>query len=464
MFGVENQAYQVDKNQFHQLPDCFLCVINRSNDLPSIAMIEKKANSVKVQYENGQKEKLDIDYFKAQWSGVTVLVEPSERKETSFKANTFSITTAFVGLASLYTVLSNFNWMVLLSLLLVMVGFGISLLIVQESLGIRNALTARVCNSGKNSSCNEVLSSKGAKIFGFIELADASIIYFVTLWLTIFLSSLKGSSFAEFYLFVVSSIIILPYTIYYQWRVVKKWCLLCLGITIVILCLSILGGVYLSSNNFSFGLGNAMIPVGSLVFVSLVWIEIKKLWKQHIHFKKLEFDHYKFKRDSGIFDAALKKSVPLTEPNYIPIVIGNKTSEEKITIVLSTSCGYCHDTYTNVQGLLKKNESLKIEILFNMNIGNIGNRYNVVAKRLMEIAFEDSKIDEALSDWFEKNTSLNVWLEKWKESKNKKYDSLLHEHVNWCTKNNINYTPAIVYKNYLFPEAYSLTDLYYVLK
>lgn len=105
-----------------------------------------------------------------------------------------------------------------------------AVVIVQHELCINNEITERLCAVSNQTDYNAVLNSKGSKLFGWFSWADAGIIYFSSLSLALLVSLFTGGG-NSINTFTVLAVCSLPFTLFsvlYQWRVVKKWCTLCL--------------------------------------------------------------------------------------------------------------------------------------------------------------------------------------------------------------------------------------------
>jgi uncharacterized membrane protein len=98
-----------------------------------------------------------------------------------------------------------------------------------QSFDSNNPLVQVVCQTTAENDCNALLSSKAAKAFGieWLSWSEVGFIYFAGTWLLVLFGA--RSSFIVTALFVIN-ILSLPYTvysIYYQARVAKQWCILC---------------------------------------------------------------------------------------------------------------------------------------------------------------------------------------------------------------------------------------------
>lgn len=463
--GIENGAFRVNREDYDQLPQSFIAVLEATGQNKNIVFVEKKSKNVKVNYENGKNVTLTIKDFLLQWNGVFLAVEPNEKHHIKFTLNKSLVFASLVGLIGLLTFIISLDLVLVLTFLLLIIGNGISVLITQKSLGIHNHSTAKICGTGNNISCDAVISFKGAKFLGFLELSDASSIYFFSLTLSMLILGLTINAYALFYLFASMGVLILPYTIYYQWRIIKQWCTLCLGVSLVVALLFVCGMVFLFNTDFLFAFNYREfgVLIFSLLFVSFLWLEIKDIWKENTSLKRIEFNYIKIKKNPIHFKAALEQSKSLTKPMYSPIIMGNEEAEDKITVVLSPLCIHCRNYYKNIQSMLEKHSGLRVEFLFNVNVSNKFNPSSNIARRLIEIYNDNGDTVEAFSDWSNDVMELTSWLNKWGKPKNSESEQQVLEHFKWCKDNKINYTPAVIYKNYILPDTYQLKDLSYFL-
>ena len=93
---------------------------------------------------------------------------------------------------------------------------------------METAIGNAFCSGGtEKKDCDAVLTSKGAELLKGYKLSDFSLLYFIILsFLTFVQIQNPNISF-------IISVIALPitiYSIYYQYFILKKWCLLCLTI------------------------------------------------------------------------------------------------------------------------------------------------------------------------------------------------------------------------------------------
>ena len=147
-------------------------------------------------------------------------------------------------------------------------------------------------------------------------------------------------------------------------------------------------------------------------------------------------------------------------------ICGNKVANNTLTLFLSPSCHYCHLALREALNLLEKTDgAIKLEICFNINVNNIDNQFIPIVLKIQQLFQEKKNFKEALDDWHVKNVPLEKWLDKWKATDN--YEServIINQQFEWCSNNNYNYSPVIIFNNYLLPKIYEIKELIYFIE
>ena len=331
-------------------------------------------------------------------------------------------------------------------------------------MGLHSKSLDKFCEASENNSCDDVLNSKGAIIFGVFKLSDVGIVYFSSIILSIFLFSLTSESSSQlFYNLSVLSLLFIPYSIYYQWRIIKKWCPLCL-IVIGVLLIQGLLVLFFVDISFVFNSTEIIVTLFSLVLLSIFWSELKPGLKKKQEFSVLELEHYKFKRNSSLFITALKatdkKDMSIAGINEI--ALGNKEAALKIVLVTNPRCFFCKEAHQIFHEILKaRKEEIQLTIRFNINTSNQESNLGLeISNQLLDIYTNQSEesaiqaLDEIYSDM-----EAETWLKKWKSTKHLNHVSELEKAKDWCTSNAVNFTPAIFINGYLFPKEYNKKDI-----
>lgn len=469
-FKIENVAAELPKEVsiITELPSSFLAHI-KENGIEKIVLVIKKKYDLEIVYDSKTKKLLSYKEFVNLWTGIVVAIEKNDN-ENSIENNSKSIlkTGAIVSFA-LLTVTSLFlnplNIAGFSYLLISSIGFYISILLVQKELGLHSKSLDKFCESSKNNSCDDVLNSKGALVFNTFKLSDVGIVYFSGIILTLLIVNITGFNTKFLFLSSLSviSTLFIPYSIYYQWRIIKKWCPLCLMVLGVLVMQASISLPFLELESFIFS--NELILVSfSFLFLSLVWAELKSGYKKKQEFDVLQLEHYKFKRNSNLFTTALKSSnkKEMTIAGINEISLGNKNAKLKIVLVTNPKCFFCKEAHQVFHEILKgRKEDIQLIIRFNINTSNLKSNQGLeISNQLLEIYNNqnEGKILEALDEIYS-DIEPETWLQKWKSTTSLNHISDLKKAKEWCTNNKVNFTPAVFINGYLFPKEYNKKDI-----
>jgi hypothetical protein len=188
-----------------------------------------------------------IDQFKKKWTGAALLISPTDKSgEPNYHQQRLSekisglrsvaVIAILLILASVAVVqkfdLSMISPFVAGLVVLKVSGLCLSVLLVQTQFSLHGKLAQYICNAGKNFSCG-VLNSSASKTFG-VGMSELGLVYFVAGLFSMIISSLLISP--GFSLLSVLTFSTLPYalfSIFYQWRIAKSWCPLCIGVIFI---------------------------------------------------------------------------------------------------------------------------------------------------------------------------------------------------------------------------------------
>ncbi|CAM1339564.1 vitamin K epoxide reductase family protein [Tenacibaculum aestuarii] len=469
-FNIENVAADVPVNSetLLQLPDCFIAQIN-SDHGQELIVIERKQLDYIIYNSENKKNKLTEDEFLNKFTGIIVAVEQTENTENLKENSNFIKTIGLVTLGSLilfslYKSSASLYNIAYFSLSIL--GVIISVAIMKQELGLKSAIGDAFCSgTDEKKDCDAVLTSKGAEIIKGYKLSDFSILYFSGLSILTFI---QISNPVLSYTISLLAIPVTIYSLYYQYAVVKKWCLLCLSIVGVLWVQALIP--VLTNNYIEAFVVNDFISLGIITFASLItWSYLKPLITNVHTLKKEKVESVKFKRNFTLFESLLQKSPQLNTliDNSKEITFGNPNSSLEIAIVTNPFCGHCRPVHTHIDEILKKfNNNVKIKIRFNINPSDQNSDVVKITSRLLEI-YESKGEKECLSamDDIYRGEKPNTWLKKWGECKHKElYISELERENNWCKDNNINFTPEILINGRSFPKEYNRTDLIFFIE
>lgn len=257
---IDNVALEIDAHKLDELPTPFIAHTKKAGGF--FQLVTSVNGAVEFINTKGKKEQQTKEAFLKEWSGVVLLAEGSEisgekdhaqkkRKELLQNARIpFIILACFLLCAGFFfSTFQPFNFSTfLLTLLLILklTGCIITGLLLWFEIDKSNPVLKQFCTAGKNTNCSAVLSSKSSKLFNFISWSEIGFFYFAGSF--IFLLSIVNSQLSTTSL--LSSVnshlstlawlnlLALPYTIFsifYQWRIAKHWCPLCLAVQVLLI-------------------------------------------------------------------------------------------------------------------------------------------------------------------------------------------------------------------------------------
>lgn len=464
-FNIENVAADVPVNSetLLQLPQCFIAQINGDHGQDLIVAERKKMDYIIYDSEN-KKTKLSENEFLNKFTGIIVAVEKTEDYQTA-KNNSKLVKTIGFSLLSVFALFFVFNnstsWYNTFYFLLSITGVVISIAIIKQELGLKTSIGDAFCSGADDKKdCDAVLTSKGAEILKGYKLSDFSMLYFMGLSLLTFA---QISNPVISYTISLLAIPITLYSLYYQYAIVKKWCLLCLSI-VGVLWLQALAPV-LTNNYINSFILTDFVTLGLVAsFTWLAWNYIKPLFTEVQELKKEKIASVKFKRNYALFDSLLQKSPQLNTQltDSKEIIFGNHNSNLELTIVTNPFCGHCKPVHTHVDEILRRyHNNIKIKVRFNVNVEDKDSDVVKITSRLLEIYNTKGEKECLLAmDAIYEGQKPTAWLKKWGECSNKEvYTSELEKEKDWCTENAINFTPEILINGKSFPKEYNRTDL-----
>jgi len=352
------------------------------------------------------------------------------------------------------------------------IGLYFSWLIAQKEFGISNSVSDKICSMVKHSRCESVLFSKGAKLFNWLTWGDVGIVYFTSslLYLLISLSITIGIANQQinlsfYYALSLAGLIFPLYSLYYQWKVIKQWCMLCIGVLAVLGINAIVSLFYINNTFTSGSLLKGISVFALLVVLSLaIWQLLKSLYKKSITSLTKEIKATRLKRNPEIFNALLNKQeanpINLPEPDEA-IRFGNPAAPYQLVIACNPYCGPCAKAHQAIEALYEKYpEQLSVSVRFALHSNDEKDNTVKIAREIFKAA--KYKPYEAIKDWY---TLFDI--EKFKllhQTNGEQVHADLEKHIEWNRKVEINGTPTFFVNGRKLPELYSRVDFTEILK
>jgi uncharacterized membrane protein len=488
-YGIENLAIKLDPEKLGEIPVPFIAPIKgEKNDVNFFTVIREIKQESLTYFDPEKREWGNIskeDFLKT-FSGTVLLVEADEhagekeynkkikeekRTAISQRLIVFCIPAIVIlaGIAAFLRVGASALLPFIFSIV-TLLGAVMGVLLLWYELDQYNPVLLQICSAGKKINCGAVLNSKAAKIAG-ISWSSIGFSYFMGELLLLLFAGVTNAQT----LFIVSwlNVSALPYilfSIYYQWKIAKHWCVMCLyvqGLLLFQFAIALIGGWH---SLFSFDIISIELVLmtatafGVPFMATMLLIPALQKGKEN---KKNKNELQRLKHSAEIFEALLAKQKTILEGTHkMGITLGKPDAKYKLVKVCNPYCGPCAKAHIPMEDLLENNSDVQIQIIFTAT-NKEGDRKTLPVKHLMAIAEKgnERQIKQALDDWYlPEKKDYAVFAAKHPMNGELQHQEAKIEAMNdWCNKSNIVSTPTFFLNGREVPSVYSVNDLKYLL-
>jgi uncharacterized membrane protein/thiol-disulfide isomerase/thioredoxin len=485
-WNVANAAGKIEPSEIDQLPTPFMAYTG-SVENPLEIVTEVSEKELKLYSTKQNKELTESkETFQKRWNGIYLIAEKNEQsgekdfeiaKRKSFIKNLVPVSLfVLLTLVSLLFLqrnidLSEINAVVpvYFQYLILFAGVIVASLLLWYEFDSNNPLLHKVCTGIVKGNCDDILSGKQSKLLSWLSWSEVGFFYFAGGLLTLLFADPLISTVA---IIAYLNILALPYTvfsIYYQGKIAKQWCVLCLSVQ----ALLILGGINIIANELLFPLNQFTIEViikSVLLYLIpvLLWYALKPYLLRLQEAKNTKREYLRIKFNADIFDTLLKNQKMITvSTEGVGIDLGNPDASNTLIKVCNPYCGPCSKAHPKIEKLMGQIPDLNVKIIFTTPANPNHNAFKPV-DHLLNIRAEnknDQVIKQALDDWYlADKKDYNQFVTKYPINGNSgKQADKIESMYNWCSAMEITATPTIFINGYQLPEAYDITDLQYFL-
>ncbi len=491
-WNVPNAAGRIDLrgeaevNSLNDLPLPFIAHINdREYPLAIVTGIENGNVRCLPKGYSGGDITIPLEEFQKRWDGVYLIAEPAtnagEKKYAANKRQQIirqllptALLTAFIffftqNLINGVETLAIKAWPVYLQFLLLLAGVIVTALLLWYEVDKNNPALKKVCTGIVKGNCDAILNSKQAKLFSWLSWSEAGFFYFTGSLLALVFANTHLAAAIAFLSWL--SLLALPYTvfsIYYQWRVAKQWCVLCLVVQ-VLLIMGALHSIYfyqLPSIDVV-PLSFYLVVVFFFLLPALAWYAVKPSLLNLQKGKTQKREYLRLKFNTELFETLLHKQKKIAvSANGLGIVLGNENAKHEIIKVCNPYCGPCSKAHPEIEKIIEENTDVKARIIFTATNDEKDHSAKPV-KHFLAIAAlgNNKKTKQALDDWYSADKKeYQIFANKYPVNGEMKHQAEKLESMSkWCNEIEVHVTPTIFVNGNQLPDAYSIGDLQYFL-
>ncbi|MDD4757111.1 MAG: vitamin K epoxide reductase family protein, partial [Prolixibacteraceae bacterium] len=244
-------------------------------------------------------------------------------------------------------------------------GLVASVFLVLHELKVHTPIVDKICRFNSKTDCDTVLNSNASKLFGWINWADAGLIYFTG---TLLFLSTATESYSLWILSLISAMA-LPYpvfSIYYQAVKTKKWCPFCLLVQLVLIAEFIL--LFPLIKTVSISVTNLLTITVSFLVPASLWFIFKSRFTNLQQYEKIKYSYLSFKRNPQIFKSLLQNNEFIEiAPTRNSLILGNPEASITITAFLSLHCGPCKNAFIQFENLLENCQDVNVNAIFSVH-------------------------------------------------------------------------------------------------
>ena len=384
--NIENNVYQLPKEYLQELDYPYIMVLpNRKDAFAVVTNDEEKDEAI------------------SEWEGVVLVAQKTENTTKYTYVCFRNIIESIVNhrllliVAVLLIAYSCFRKPTLLFILhAILSGLGLwisTILLEMEYIGEKHE---KYCKIGRVIDCQQVLNSRGSQFFGIFKLSDLAFMFYSTL---IFLSLMEDDCWQGYsFILLLIGIVITLYSVVSQIAVVRKVCLYCMSINLIVW----LDAIIFVLNNITISYNKPISFIVSGCGAYMLWGVVSRyfaLTAQNTSLKHKASALY----NRDLFDWLLSKERQIGKVDDKYADMGGEDNGDVITIFVHPNCKNCKRVTPFIPELRKK-----------------------AIVKIVSLASNDVELNE------------------------------------YCKRNQINKTPTVVFNGKELPEIYSAEDLKYI--
>lgn len=362
-------------------------------------------------------------------------------------------------------ILSFYHLVGHLLLVLSSIGGGICLILFWSEINFRSDLLKRFCGVKNNSSsCETVLLSKGAFLFG-VSLSSIGLSYFLTIIVSQLILGPSNSTYLPIWTTLsLTSLPFILYSLFYQWLIVKKWCILCVFIQAILLSMSMISISYISNFGIETGFLRSYFVIFCIGYVLYSVILKSKILLKSVY----ERDNYKKKWEAlsynrDIFNYLIQReTISTISTDEIEITFGGEDAKNVILMVCNPYCIPCSVAFRKLKRLVLSNSDVKLKIIF--TVSNDENDVRAIPVKhfltINEHLGPDAAV-EAIEGWYSGGMKdYNIFANRFqiKYSLNLQSNKIV-KMQKWCELMKIQVTPTFFVNGFSLPRQYKFDDL-----
>lgn len=423
-YRIENVAASISSDEFEQLPLPFIVYIKNSASQDAFGLVESvNKNGVEL-YTTGPGKTQQLSYaeFNKIYRGTALALEVDDQagesdfaekrraeKQTAFLRTITTWLFPFVVLTASIAAIIQFGInaaiVPVLYLLVSLAGCVAGVLLLVYEIDEYNPALKQICQGHQRVNCSAVLHSSASRIFG-LSWSQLGFTYFLGLLLAQLTSGIVSLPVLQVLSWLsIAAILYTVFSVYYQWKIVKQWCVLCLAVQALLVVQAIIviaAGYYSLPGGGSFFV-TSLLSVAASMAIALIGVVVAiPAFQKAKLVQGRTSELQRLKHNKEIFDSLLTRQKRIEKsPAGLGITLGSPDAKYRLIKVCNPYCGPCARAHSAIEELVHINPDISVQIIFTATGEEDDFRSKPVAHLMaIEQQKETSRTGKALHDWY----------------------------------------------------------------
>ncbi|HEU4470397.1 MAG TPA: vitamin K epoxide reductase family protein [Flavisolibacter sp.] len=477
-WGVDNVCIRTEMNDLPNLPAPFI-VHTKEGEGRFLLVMDVEGEKISYLDEYGRREWVAFSSFSLHWDGIVLLAEAkagagekdyqSRSRIIRWQALRVPLIAAVCTLLALMLCLygsERTNGYTAAIFLAKLAGCCVALLLLHLEAGGQSSLAGKVCGFSEKRSCSAVLQSRGARIAGIVSWSELGFYYFSGGLLLLLFSAPSLSSAID--LLALLNLAALPFILYsvtYQWRVVRKWCMLCLTVLFI---LALEAGLYLlSGRSYATDLSEPILPAAaaiSFLLPLLLWMAVKPVYRRSLEQVQYRRELGRLKSNPDLFRFLLSEERSMnSEQDEAGLLLGEPGASRTLTVVCNPYCAPCARAHPFIESIMDRNSDVKVQLIFSVSMDEADSRLPPVRHFTGLYERDRLKARQAISDWFEGlSANYDAFVARYPlNGPVRQPTEKIRAMEAWCKREEVAFTPTFYLDGRRLPPLYTAEDLAY---
>lgn len=465
--------HTIAKLSFNHLNNANVPVISALS-INNIILIENVNDEyILFRDSNFSKKKYKREQFEKSWSGISIIIDDIScacEKDYKIKKREEIIKKIFISLLlvvlftltilSIYIVWTRDNLLTVTSRSIFLInnsiGVLLCLLLYRRDKLKKSGFLDSLCKIGSYIDCDKVTNSFKGRFVFFDYIVEIAAAYFSTISIWIIFAPLNSGQLLSLYLFFLLSVPVFICSLLIQLFYVRKICILCCAISLLMLNIIFIKFPIILS--LSFDMPNITMITMLFISVTIIFITISKLYENKCKIYQLVRKNANIKFDIRTLYAHMPQMVFKTPT--CGFCWGDKGAKYEISVVVSIGCKHCEAIIQDLLWLIDTYPNICYKLIFYIK-ENEYDAYTFI--NYLYYLYKQSN----LADFLE---SVKLWYNSSAKAKNNIrtkiqaaniyiYNNFIESQYTFCKTANPEYVPAIYINGHLLSQKYSNNDI-----